>query len=389
MNIHPSVHQFLEKLQQSIDNESFIKLTLSKPSNSANELKNVYVRLIELKNQPMLSFTLRYLTKDVTKNHPVGEGIGIIGLWLGVDFLNGDLFTTIADISIQHNKKRLPRLVSKSPSLSGTSSSEHNKTKKRFLEATADNVYLRELGITGADGQVLPTSQKKFKQINKYIEIIDSLLQQSPLPQDAHIVDMGSGKGYLTFALYDYLTNHLGLSPTITGIELRQNLVDFCNTLAEKTGFAKLNFVAQDINAYQTERLDMLIALHACDIATDLALAKGIKNQSFIIIAAPCCHKQIRQQMQCETDLQAILKHGILEERQAELITDGIRALLLESEGYKTKVFEFISTEHTSKNLMIVGTRSKPNTEALEKVAAIKQTFGIQEHYLEGLLKIN
>lgn len=386
MDISKTVGQFLEKLQQSIDNKTFIKLTLSKPGAQSNDLKNVYIRLIEIKNQPMLSFTLRYPTKDVTKNYAIGEGIGIVGLWLGADFLNGDLFTSTEDISIQHNKKRQARLFSKSPSLSVTPSAEHNKPKKRFLEATEDNIYLQEMGITGADGNVLPTGQKKFKQINKYIEIIDSLLQQSPLPVEAHIVDMGSGKGYLTFALYDYLANHLGLSPTVTGIELRQNLVDFCNTLAQKTGFENLHFVAQDINDYHAEHIDMLIALHACDTATDLAIAKGIQNTAAIIVVAPCCHKQIRQQMHCQTDMQAILKHGILEERQAELITDGIRALLMEAEGYKTKVFEFISTEHTSKNLMIVGTQSKPNAEALEKVNAIKQTFGVKEHYLEKLL---
>jgi hypothetical protein len=386
MNLSPIVAQFLEKLRLSIEAGTFIKLTLSKPGNHTHDLKNVYARLVEIKGQPMLSFTLRYLTKDIIKNHPIGEGIGIIGLWLGVDFLNGDLFTTVEDISIQHNKKRQPHLFSKSPSLSEAPSSVHNKPKKRFLEATEGNVYLREMGITGAEGQVLPTGQKKFRQINKYMEIIDSLLQQSPLPSNAHIVDMGSGKGYLTFALYDYLTNHLGLSPTVTGIELRQNLVDFCNDLAKKAGFEKLNFLAQDINDYQAERTDMLIALHACDTATDLAIAKGIKNHASIIVVAPCCHKQIRQQMSCQTDLQAILKHGILEERQAELITDGIRALLMESAGYKTKVFEFISTEHTGKNVMIIGTQSKPNAEAMEKVEAIKKTFGIETHYLEELL---
>lgn len=386
MNLHPSTAQFLEKLEQSLETNTFVKLTLSKLGNKSLELKNVYARVVEIKEQPMLSFTLRYPTKDVTKNHPISEGIGIIGLWLGNDFLNGDLFTTTEDISIQFNKKRQPHLVSKSPSLSFTPSILHNQPKKRFLEATENNVYLREMGITGADGQVLPTGQKKFRQINKYIEIIDNLLQQSPLPPDAHIVDMGSGKGYLTFALYDYLTNHLGLSPTVTGIELRQNLVDFCNNLAQKAAFENLHFIAQDINDYQAERTDMLIALHACDTATDLAIAKGIKNQASIIVVAPCCHKQIRGQMSCQTDLQAILKHGILEERQAELITDGIRALLMEANGYKTKVFEFVSTEHTGKNLMIVGTKSKPNMEALQKVEAIKQTFGIREHYLEGLL---
>lgn len=386
MDIHSTVGQFLEKLQQSIEAATFIKLTLSKPGGHANDLKNVYIRLVEIKGQPTLSFTLRYPTKDVTKNHPIGEGIGIIGLWLGVDFLNGDLFTTTEDISIQHNKKRQPHLFTKSPSLLVAPTSGHNQEKKRWIEADSTNVYLREMGITGADGQVLPTGQKKFKQINKYIEIIDNLLQQSPLPANAHIVDMGSGKGYLTFALYDYLSNHLGLAPTVTGIELRPNLVEFCNDLAKKAGFEKLHFLAQDINDYQAQRTDMLIALHACDTATDLAIAKGIQNQAVIIVVAPCCHKQIRKQMSCQTDLQAILKHGILEERQAELITDGIRALLMEAEGYKTKVFEFISTEHTGKNVMIVGTRSKPNAEALQKVEAIKRTFGIERHYLEQLL---
>jgi SAM-dependent methyltransferase len=386
MNLHPTFGQFLSKLQHSLEAGTFIKLTLSKPTATANDLKNIYIRLIQLKAQPTLSFTLRYPTKDVIKNHPLGEGIGIIGLWLGVDFLNGDLFTTTEDISIQHNKKREPHLVTRSPSHSFPPSTEHNRPKKRFLENTEHNIYLREMGITGADGQVLPTGQKKFRQIHKYLEIIDHLLQQSPLPPDAQVVDMGSGKGYLTFALYDYLTNHLGLSPTVTGIELRQNLVDFCNNLAEKAGFKNLHFVAQDIQDYQAPRTDLLIALHACDTATDLAIAKGIHNQAAIIIVAPCCHKQIRQQMSCQTDLQAILKHGILEERQAELLTDGIRALLLESQGYKTKVFEFISTEHTGKNLMIAGTRSQPNPEALAKVAAIKAAFGVREHYLEGLL---
>lgn len=387
MEINKIVPQFLEKLQQSIENGTFLKLTLSKPGSNASDLKNIYARLVELKGQPMLSFTLRHLTQDVTKNHPIGEGISIVGLWLGNDFLNGDLFTTTQDVGIQFNKKRKPHLFTKPPSLTVTQPTEHNLPKNRLIEANQYNIYLREMGITGADGQVLPTGQKKFKQINKYIEIIDSLLQQNPLPGGAHIVDMGSGKGYLTFALYDYLTNHLGLAVTVTGIELRQNLVDFCNHLAQKANFKNLLFMAQDINDYQAGHIDMLIALHACDTATDLAIAKGVKNQAAIIVVAPCCHKQIRQQMHCETDLQAILKHGILEERQAELITDGIRALLLESKGYKTKVFEFISTEHTGKNVMIVGTQSKPNREALAKVSAIKQTFGVQEHYLEKLLQ--
>ncbi len=377
--------EFLSKLQKSLEIGTFVKLTLSKPGGKDKDLRNVFARLVEIKDEPMLSFTLRYPTKDITKNHPIAEAITIIGLWLGNDFLNGDLYTTEGDFFIQYNKKRIPRLFSKSPSHQVNPSVVHNKQKKRFI-LPEGNVYLCAMGITGADGQVLPTGQKKFRQINKYIEIIDAQLQQSSLPDHAHIVDMGSGKGYLTFALYDYLTNSLGLDVTVTGIELRQNLVDFCNNLARKAGFTKLNFIAQDINDYQPERIDMLIALHACDTATDLAIAKGILAKAEIIVVAPCCHKQIRKQMQVTNDFQSILKHGILEERQAELITDGIRALLMEAQGYKTKVFEFISTEHTSKNLMITGTKGKLNEEALDKVGAIKSQFGIDFHYLEKLL---
>lgn len=378
--------QFLHKLQNSLKTGTFVKLTLSKPPNKNNQLKNIYARLVEIKGEAMLSFTLRYATKDVTKNHPIVEAIAIIGSWLGCDFLNGDLYTTKEDIFIQYNKKRQPRIFTKPPSHQSVQPIEHNKQKKRLIEAHKDNLYLREMGIIGVDGQVLPTGQKKFRQINKYIEIIDAELQQSSLPTDAHIVDMGSGKGYLTFALYDYLTNTLGMTPTIIGIELRQNLVDFCNDLASKAGFEKLHFIAQDIQDYEPERIDMLIALHACDTATDLAIAKGIHAQAQVIVVAPCCHKQIRKQMHCESDLQSILKHGILEERQAELITDGIRALLMEAHGYKTKVFEFISTEHTSKNLMITGAKGSANAEALAKVDAIKKQFGIDTHYLEQLL---
>lgn len=389
MEVHKTTVQFLQKILDCFEKDAFVKLTLSKPTDKGLGLTNIYGRLVDIKNEKMLSLTYRHPTKDITKNYEIGQGVGAIGAQLGNNFLNGDLFTTTETLSIQFNKKRIPRLITTPSPLQISTSTEHNKKKNRLIEANQHNIYLREMGITGAEGQVLPTGQKKFKQINKYIEIIDSLLAQNPLSNGAHIVDMGSGKGYLSFALYDYLTQQLGLNVTVTGIELRQNLVDFCNKLAEQSGFNNLHFFAQDINDYKAERLDMLIALHACDTATDLAIAKGVKNHASIIVVAPCCHKQIRQQMHCETDLQAILKHGILEERQAELITDGIRALLMESKGYKTKVFEFISTEHTSKNVMIVGTQSKPNVEALSKVNAIKQTFGVQEHYLEKLLNSN
>ncbi len=201
---------------------------------------------------------------------------------------------------------------------------------------------------------------------------------------------MGSGKGYLTFALYDFLKNSLNLQTQITGIEFREELVEKSNTLAKKAGFNNLKFKQGSIEQSEIGQIDVLIALHACDTATDEAIYKGIKSDASLIIVAPCCQKQIRKQFDVQNEMASIVKHGILKEQQAVIITDGIRALILEAFGYKTKVFEFISTEHTPKNTMIVGTKhnNKINkVEILEKVNAIKKLFGIEYHHLEKLLK--
>lgn len=377
--------QFLEQARLAFEEGNFVKMTLSKPGSAANDLRNAYVRPVQLKGKATLSFVLRYPTRDETKNYSISEALALIGNWLGQTFLQADLFTLQSDWSLQFNKKREARLSKRSATHKEAPAPQHDKPKERLLEAR-ESPYLYHLGITNAEGQLLKDGQKKFRQISKYIEIIDSLLRQHPLSHDAHIVDMGSGKGYLTFALYDYLANKLGLQVQVTGVELRPQLVDFCNQIAQACNMDHLSFVAQDIRDFKTPRLDMLIALHACDTATDEALAKGIGAQASILVVAPCCHKQIRKQMHCNTNMQAILKHGILEERQAELITDGIRALIMESKGYATKVFEFVSTEHTGKNLMITGVKGKPQTDALVQIDAIKQQYGIEYHELERLL---
>lgn len=381
-----SLATFLLKIQESIEQNTFIKLTLSKNGGRDKTLKNVYGRLVEIKNQPHLSFTLRYTTRDEVKNYPLLEGVGIISLWLGEDFLNGDLFTQTEDVTIMYNKKRKPRLFWGKPSQTALPDRQHDRKKTVFITAE-DNIYLQELGITSQQGKVVKSGQRKFRQINKYIEIIDSLVKNQPFTEGAHIVDMGAGKGYLTFALYDYLQKNYPEKISVTGIELRKNLVELTSQIAQKSDFQRLNFIAQDIFAYQPQRIDMLIALHACDIATDIAIAKGIQAESQIIVVAPCCHKQIRKEMTGTEQVNPILKHGILKERQAEIVTDTIRALLLEANGYKTKVFEFISTEHTAKNVMIVGERDGiKRIDKQHEIATLKKTFGIQEHYLEKLL---
>lgn len=385
--------QFLASFRHAYEAGRLLKCTLSKPTSAAPEdLKNVYLRPVALKKGLLVAFNYRYKNRDEVKNYDLNESLERLERMLGKEFLNADLFTTDRDFSLSFSKSGEPVLSSKKAAHHAIADTAHDRNKRRLLDPAAP--WLHALGITNANGMVRADAQDKWRQINKYLEIIESLLRECPLPPDARIADMGSGKGYLTFALYDFLINKLGFTPHITGIELRPKLVELCNVTARSADFQGLQFISQDISEFQPERLDMLIALHACDTATDLALAAGIRNKARIIIAAPCCHKQIRKELHTRNELAPVLQHGILEERQAEIITDGIRALLLEAEGYKTSVFEFISTEHTAKNVMITATAGeKPRTkgderrrEALEKVAHLKAGFGIKEHYLERLL---
>ncbi|MCF8365140.1 MAG: SAM-dependent methyltransferase, partial [Bacteroidales bacterium] len=249
--------------------------------------------------------------------------------------------------------------------------------------------YLQQLGVTNSNFEVIPAMSNKFRQINKFIEIINSILPEKTTPDSLKVVDMGSGKGYLTFALYDHLTNNRNIPAQITGVEMRRDLVEKCNQIAKISDFKNLTFQKSNIQEFEIENLNMLIALHACDTATDDAIYKGITAGADYIVVAPCCHKQVRKSMNVDDALKPVLRHGIFLERQAELLTDGIRSLLLEKYGYKVKTLEFISTEHTPKNVMIIAIKSDKIVDKVgisEQIYQIKKIFGIEYQHLENLL---
>lgn len=382
-------NQLFEYLQQSIKRDDFVKITLSKPLSKRNELVNVYIRLIELKNTPHLSFTYRYKTNDQVKNYTIDDSIEVIEDLLLNKFRFATLFSLEEDIQVFVSKKKVVTYKKQHPSFKNKPPEVHNHNKPKERKVVTGE-YLIHLGVSDANGKIIPKMADKYRQINKYLEIIDNLVSTSNLPKTVHIVDMGSGKGYLTFALYDYLKNTKGFDVEITGIELRQKLVDYCNDIAQKCGFEKLNFECKRIEDYNDKRIDILIALHACDTATDDAIYKGLTSKAEIIVTAPCCHKQIRQQVKGTNHESPILKYGIFKERQFEMVTDTMRALLLEKANYQTNIFEFVSNEHTRKNVMLVGKKSSKKNDAKsvsEKIDAIKTEFGITEHYLEKLLK--
>ena len=384
---------FIDRVSASLENGSFVKISLGNYHGNDKELKNLYVRKVKIKRADMLSFNYRYKTRDIFKNHLMSDGLQLIADLISHDFKVATLFTTDSEIIVEHQKsgvintreRRLPTKLQ--PSVS------HDKEKSRIIEASGKK-YLQALKITDADGNVFKNAQDKYKQINKYIEILSFLIKELPDGKIRQVVDMGSGKGYLTFALYDYLHNNLQHNVNVKGVEFRADLVSLCNGIAKESDFSELEFVQGTIEDYHVGQINLLIALHACDTATDDAIYKGIKAGAELIVVAPCCHKQIRRSIEkgkVKNDISFLTKYGIFLERQAEMVTDGIRALILEYFGYKTKVFEFISDAHTPKNVLVVGIRNKTlktsqQAEILQKIKDAKQYFGIDYHYLERLL---
>lgn len=394
MNISEKVQEFVSMLAQTISNQTFISISLGNYKGSEENLKNLYAKRILIKKEEKLSFTFRYKTRDIVKNYSIEEGILLVKNYLNEGFRISTLLSTEFYVlfEIQNNNKII--LKKKDPTTKETPSLDHDKNKKRLISANHKS-YLTDLKITDSEGNVFKNGQDKFRQINHYVEILSSLIKEIPDTGSINVVDMGSGKGYLTFALYDYLQNVLKREATVTGVEFREDLVTLCNTIAKKASFRDLNFVEGTIESYDSAGTDILIALHACDTATDDAIFKGIKAEAELIVVAPCCHKQIRREIEkhkTQNDVDFLTKYGIFLERQAEMVTDGIRAMILEYAGYKTKVFEFISDAHTPKNVMIVGIknhRSAPDKDQLlKKIKDAKAYFGIEYHHLERMLEI-
>lgn len=393
--------QFQTKLSESITSNQFIKISLGNYQGNEKELKNIYVKRVVIKRTHKLSFNYRYKTRDIFKNFETAEGFALINHLISNDFKICTLFTTEKEIVIEHGKKGNVILREKMVSGNVEPDLSHNREKKRLIKSAGQR-YLQELKITDKAGEVFKNAQDKYRQINQYIEILSSLIKELPVGRINNVVDMGSGKGYLTFALYDYLHNTLNLDAKITGVEYREDLVSLCNHIAVDSEFNRLDFVQGTIEAYEINRIDLLIALHACDTATDDAIYKGIIADAQLIVVAPCCHKQVRREMEqhkVKNDVSFLTRHGIFMERQAEMVTDGIRALILEYFGYKTKVFEFISDAHTPKNVLVVGVKSAAilataklqelkRAEILKKITETKAYFGIGYHHLERLLKL-
>jgi SAM-dependent methyltransferase len=384
-----NIEKFVTELVKSLDQETFVKLTLGNYKGSDEHLQKILVRLVETKKRIRLFFLYRYDTRDTAKNYEIADGIKILREILGRDFFAGHLFTTQNDLQLEIGKKGKSRLNVAKATFRSRPQLRHDREKVRFVDP--HSFYLQALGITTDRGEIRDKQQDKWKQINKFVEILAGLFENSELRnrQSIKMVDMGCGKGYLTFAAYDYFKNIRGLNVKVTGVDTKAELVALCNDIARTCEFHDLEFVNGWIGTFELPQTDILIALHACNTATDDAIYKGIRAGADLIVVAPCCHQEIRPQIEPPDFMSGILRHGIMLERTAETLTDGLRALLLERSGYAAKLFEFIATEHTPKNNMLVGTKT-PNAAGIDTAAtqieALKKFYGIKEQRLESLL---
>jgi SAM-dependent methyltransferase len=385
--------EFVNVLEASLGDGSFRRLLFAKPR-LANDGLRVTVRELIIREQTMLSFVTSYATNDVTKNVTVAAGLDVVRVLLADSFLRAHLTTAAEQIDLSTSKKgssALHRFQLSQPTADQTVR-EHDRAKHRFVPQ--DRRYLVEVGITDRSGRVIPAMARKWKQINKFVEIVDGAIQLSALAANdvISVVDFGSGKGYLTFALHDHLTATLGKTAAVHGVEMRPGLVEAGNLAARRIGLSGLTFLSGSINDVVVEQAaDIVVALHACDTATDDAIHRGIAGGAQIIVASPCCHKELRAQMTSDGPLAPMLRFGVHLGQEADMVTDTLRALLLEANGYDAKVFEFVGLEETSKNKMILAVkRAAPKPEQSDRaqgeIAALKAFYGITGQHLESLL---
>jgi Methyltransferase domain len=391
-----SRERFLALFAQALGQGSLVKLVLGRHVGAEPQLQQLALRTVVLRGALQLSLLYRYRTKDVTKNVSPDEGQRIVAQALGAEFRNAHLLTRThtAELSISQRGQCTLRCKALAepevaPGDEVPAATAHDRAKHRHV--ALERPFLAGLGVTDSRQRLIPAMARKYKQIDKFVEVFAGALASSTLAhaKQIRVVDFGAGKGYLTFAVHDHLVHTLGVDAQVTGVELRADLVALCNGVATRLGLQGLSFEQGDVTQKTPQATDVMIALHACDTATDHAIHLGVEGGAAIILCAPCCHKEVRPQLLSPQPIRAVLQHGVHLGQEAEMVTDGLRALLLEACGYATQVFEFVSLEHTSKNKMILAVKrqSPPPAEPyLRQVSEVKQFYGIAEQRLERLL---
>ena len=379
-------HEIISELLSHIKNNNLSKITFSNIRNKELELDKVIAKLVNIKNNINIQFEYRY--KRIIKHENI-----ITADADKIKIMLEELFSLAKDISVITSdeiinikiSKKFKVSINKKKTEKKDISFEHNTSKEYFLDEKQKYDFLIELGIQNKEGKILKARFNKFRQINKYLEFIKHATTQLDTKNQITILDFGSGKSYLTFSTYYYLTELLKLNVKIIGIDLKKEVIEHCNNIAKKLNFTNLEFIYGDVIDYENKnKIDMVISLHACNTATDIALLKSLAWKAKVFFAVPCCQKELNNQLD-SSYIPFMLKHGIIKEKFSTLLTDSIRSEVLEAFGYKSDIVEFISEENTPKNQLIRAykTTDKINFEKLASLESFVESLNLKMFLLD------
>lgn len=383
---------FNDILQTAIETDDLLGLVLSQPcANGSVACEKLTIRPIELRGERHYQWAARSSGQETHENLSPTETVSKANALFASIFAEGYLFTSQADFAARMNRKGKLKITESRPTKSRpASTASHNRTKQYLLPENTPSPFLTEIGVMTPAGKVKANRYKKFRQINRFLELVNDVVPHLPSEGILKVVDFGCGKSYLTFALHYLLREIHKRDVRIVGLDRKSSVVRDCQAIAERLNCVGLEFREGDIWNHQEERIHLAVSLHACDTATDDALAKAITWEADAILAVPCCQHEIAAKLPSKI-LASVQQHGILKDRLAAIFTDSLRAAALESLGYKTRVVEFIDMEHTAKNVLIRAIRRDnwaANTGETEReYQKLKAEVGIETFHLDQALE--
>ena len=384
------MEKLIALLEEVFSGNALIALTLSDArERGAEALQKVSAKPILLRGERVVQFEYHYARRVTHRNLTPDEARALIAELLTEPFRQGQFFTTDADIQTRANRPGSVTIRRRPPTKQPLSL-DHNREKQYLLPEGTPVAFLVRLGVMTAGGKVIAAKRDKFRQINRFLEMADDTLDAFTPGQPLRVIDFGCGKSYLTFALYHFLRNVRGYDAAITGLDLKRDVVEDCQQIARDLGFDALTFAVGDIRGYEGEAAaDIVVTLHACDTATDDALGKAVAWGASVILSVPCCHHELLHKIDSPA-LRPLLKHGILKERLASLVTDALRAERLEMAGYHVQLLEFIDLEHTAKNLLIRAVKGHTGGQerAAHEYEVFRDFWSLEQPYLETALPI-
>lgn len=362
-------------------NDKLIDMVISGQKNkSEDKAVKVRIRPVILKNEIEYQVSEFVGRKVLHSNHSADDVKKKIINYMTEDFKQAQINMTDAIATILSSKsKTLTCKYKKAGQLKAQRDLSHNRTKKYIIQEGKPVAFMIDLGVMGQDGKIIRTRYDKFRQINRFLEYIEDILPKLDKQRELTIIDFGCGKSYLTFAMYYYLKELKGYNIRIIGLDLKADVIEHCNELRTRYGYDKLDFYVGDIATYKdVDKVDMVVTLHACDTATDYALAKAVKWGAEVILSVPCCQHEANRTIKSDI-LSPVMEYGILKERMAAIVTDAARAKLLTANGYDTQILEFIDMEHTPKNLLIRAVKSgKEDLSAREKTKDMLEVLNLE-----------